>query len=102
PSSVVVVDDRCVVDDCNVAAAINIVIGYSRRIDVSAWSEAPVIVWRIVSTKSNVDVDVESRSQRSPTVVVSSVAPCNPGGSPFRSEEHTSELQSRENLVCRI
>src|SRR5690606_40854087 len=24
----------------------------------------------------------------------------HPGGQPFRSEEHTSELQSRENLVC--
>src|SRR5436309_6319936 len=23
-------------------------------------------------------------------------------GNPFRSEEHTSELQSRENLVCRL
>src|SRR5690606_40909366 len=25
-----------------------------------------------------------------------------PGGSNSRSEEHTSELQSRENLVCRL
>src|SRR5690606_39607388 len=25
-----------------------------------------------------------------------------PVRSPFRSEEHTSELQSRENLVCRL
>src|SRR5690606_40469464 len=24
------------------------------------------------------------------------------GGAPGRSEEHTSELQSRENLVCRL
>src|SRR5690606_13030955 len=24
------------------------------------------------------------------------------GGAPCRSEEHTSELQSRENLVCRL
>src|SRR5690606_41263843 len=24
------------------------------------------------------------------------------GGDPARSEEHTSELQSRENLVCRL
>src|SRR6266511_6013056 len=30
--------------------------------------------------------------------------PGNPGtnGAPVRSEEHTSELQSRENLVCRL
>src|SRR5690606_40493637 len=28
---------------------------------------------------------------------------CLPGGSfSYRSEEHTSELQSRENLVCRL
>src|SRR5690606_41352385 len=26
----------------------------------------------------------------------------NPNGEYFRSEEHTSELQSRENLVCRL
>src|SRR5690606_41145245 len=25
-----------------------------------------------------------------------------PDGAPLRSEEHTSELQSRENLVCRL
>src|SRR5690606_42152983 len=25
-----------------------------------------------------------------------------PGEAPLRSEEHTSELQSRENLVCRL
>src|SRR5690606_10057247 len=29
-------------------------------------------------------------------------APRIVGGSPVRSEEHTSELQSRENLVCRL
>src|SRR6478672_13556864 len=31
-------------------------------------------------------------------------APPGPGpkGSPFRSEEHTSELQSRSDLVCRL
>src|SRR5690606_9750078 len=27
---------------------------------------------------------------------------CSSRGIPFRSEEHTSELQSRENLVCRL
>src|SRR5690606_42158952 len=30
------------------------------------------------------------------------VAPSPPWGSGLRSEEHTSELQSRENLVCRL
>src|SRR5271165_6683440 len=28
--------------------------------------------------------------------------PSSTGGPPRRSEEHTSELQSRENLVCRL
>src|SRR5439155_21330298 len=28
--------------------------------------------------------------------------PCRLGGSPPRSEEHTSELQSRGHLVCRL
>src|SRR5215475_16203759 len=27
---------------------------------------------------------------------------CDPTARPARSEEHTSELQSRENLVCRL
>src|SRR3712207_7524729 len=29
-------------------------------------------------------------------------SPCRGGGSPRRSEEHTSELQSRQYLVCRL
>src|SRR5436309_9011411 len=29
-------------------------------------------------------------------------APIDQGGTNVRSEEHTSELQSRENLVCRL
>src|SRR5690606_39377971 len=33
-------------------------------------------------------------------VVAAEESPC--GGGPARSEEHTSELQSRENLVCRL
>src|SRR3712207_8328643 len=28
--------------------------------------------------------------------------PCNPSAKPPRSEEHTSELQSRQYLVCRL
>src|SRR5690606_42125270 len=39
-------------------------------------------------------------STRVSTVMLSS-APMT-GPSSFRSEEHTSELQSRENLVCRL
>src|SRR5690606_40795716 len=38
----------------------------------------------------------KNRRARSPFV------PANPRYAPGRSEEHTSELQSRENLVCRL
>src|SRR2546427_8967014 len=34
--------------------------------------------------------------------VESGVAPVEPDGDRFRSEEHTSELQSQSNLVCRL
>src|SRR2546427_4004307 len=32
----------------------------------------------------------------------STMNPCNAGIQPLRSEEHTSELQSQSNLVCRL
>src|SRR2546430_9366845 len=35
-----------------------------------------------------------------PTLVITDLA--MPGGSGLRSEEHTSELQSQSNLVCRL
>src|SRR3712207_8259211 len=35
-------------------------------------------------------------------VDVAPVAPGAPGGEALRSEEHTSELQSRQYLVCRL
>src|SRR5690606_11841620 len=43
----------------------------------------------------------EPRSTRAGTRVPATAAPTTPGSSPARSDEHTSELQSRENLVCR-
>src|SRR5690606_41895305 len=36
------------------------------------------------------------------TAPLLSVGRCTPSSEPGRSEEHTSELQSRENLVCRL
>src|SRR5436309_14617869 len=36
------------------------------------------------------------------SLVLISVAPCAKAQFDLRSEEHTSELQSRENLVCRL
>src|SRR2546427_9413726 len=41
-----------------------------------------------------------SRSRSRPTARPS--APPRPGGADVRSEEHTSELQSQSNLVCRL
>src|SRR5436309_9403394 len=45
------------------------------------------------STASRVSLHSPGRSSRSTRVA---------GPTPRRSEEHTSELQSRENLVCRL
>src|SRR3712207_9210808 len=36
------------------------------------------------------------------SVAMSTVLICPPGRAPTRSEEHTSELQSRQYLVCRL
>src|SRR5688572_32425714 len=38
----------------------------------------------------------------SANAIVASLARCRMSGSPSRSEEHTSELQSQSNLVCRL
>src|SRR5690606_39936655 len=44
-----------------------------------------------------------AKTSRSSLPCVASSAPAKrPACSPRRSEEHTSELQSRENLVCRL
>src|SRR2546430_3541158 len=42
---------------------------------------------------------VESRARRTSPALV--LTPCPPLA-PLRSEEHTSELQSQSNLVCRL
>src|SRR5438067_7737020 len=45
-----------------------------------------------------------ARAQKRDQVTTSSASPTRPSGMPvlFRSEEHTSELQSRFDLVCRL
>src|SRR2546427_5165236 len=39
---------------------------------------------------------------RVPAGIMLSIPECGKSGSKFRSEEHTSELQSQSNLVCRL
>src|SRR5207302_6078256 len=55
----------------------------------------PARHWRHVPSYS-----VGSTATKSPTLTLRTSAPIATT-SPQRSEEHTSELQSRENLVCR-
>src|SRR5215211_8601852 len=43
-----------------------------------------------------------TRSARSPTACVRSFLRARPAGRTRRSEEHTSELQSHSDLVCRL
>src|SRR5690606_40422462 len=53
------------------------------------------------SSSTRAPAAASSRELRSPTPPLSSPRQC-PLFSLSRSEEHTSELQSRENLVCRL
>src|SRR5690606_20408903 len=54
------------------------------------------------STSSDRHVTPPSRLSRSPPAVAASHRSGTAGSAARRSEEHTSELQSRENLVCRL
>src|SRR5690606_12844060 len=56
-------------------------------VDEAAFLERPQLVEASLSQTTNCRLDIST-----------------PNGlaNPFRSEEHTSELQSRENLVCRL
>src|SRR5690606_40301477 len=68
------------------------------------------LMWRLISSgsKSMVEVPSSTRPRRSVIPVlkriasVSEVFPAPPWATIPRSEEHTSELQSRENIVCRL
>src|SRR5690606_39537653 len=58
--------------------------------------------WTTDSSCPSCDSPTRSRSRRSPPRSATSArVPATSGSPPRRSEEHTSELQSRENLVCR-
>src|SRR5438445_2000639 len=63
---------------------------FRSHVGVSRWSHTPL---RFMSTKTFLP---SSGSRPSPVNAANDVAP------DVRSEEHTSELQSRQYLVCRL
>src|SRR5690606_40990213 len=80
------------------------------RFGVAAAVGLPLTRWRHGATRHAKSPTVASGALRFPlpslwdALPVLYVAKAWPSGSqrPGRSEEHTSELQSRENLVCRL
>src|SRR5690606_41634235 len=75
------------------AAAINLVPGLNPV--ASAQAAVPEVAQRIADHFSSVRTMAGEFVQFGPNGEQT-------GGKFFRSEEHTSELQSRENLVCRL
>src|SRR5690606_40178489 len=73
-----------------------------------AWTLAPFALTRRLQLKQNADCRFEKTAMSQPPLRPLSIAPvARPRRDPgrlacIRSEEHTSELQSRENLVCRL
>src|SRR5206468_11866422 len=55
----------------------------------------PIFTWSPVSSTSTVGKPRESKTSRATMFLIFT-------RSAFRSEEHTSELQSRSDLVCRL
>src|SRR5260370_18384338 len=83
----------CAVAPGHAAVTVNILIvnvGSSARPSVR-YATAPAMI--IARRKNKV-------TERSRTARAERLSPCTPVG--FRSEEHTSELQSHLNLVCRL
>src|SRR5690606_41451785 len=62
----------------------------------------PVLGERIVRRNDEDQMIVIPAMGHDPYVVAARELMVRGGQSPGRSEEHTSELQSRENLVCRL
>src|SRR5207253_7927820 len=57
---------------------------------------------RTSSPTSDTSTESTARIQRSGTAIARSPSSCGSIRASFRSEEHTSELQSRGHLVCRL
>src|SRR5690606_10092259 len=79
------------------------------NIDIYVWEGKSDIFDRIARCLVSADVDViradgmeplPEQVAQSTAIAIISVTVIDSSG--FRSEEHTSELQSRENLVCRL
>src|SRR3712207_7872179 len=66
------------------------------RVTSSRPGRLPISSWYAVCPKRPVHVIVSRPS------ATDAVSPAGPAGAGTRSEEHTSELQSRQYLVCRL
>src|SRR5947209_12245722 len=69
-----------------------------KRIDIKLFVDTPADI-RFVRRLTR---DIESRGRSLPSVVQQYLDTVRPMHEEFRSEEHTSELQSRQYLVCRL
>src|SRR5690606_41974056 len=67
----------------------------SSDLSVGSTSSAP-------SPATSAVADTEEVTTAAPAAMASSTGSPKPSAREGRSEEHTSELQSRENLVCRL
>src|SRR2546427_5900047 len=63
-------------------------------IAISSLSFMPVGVWTVYGT--------DQAARTAFIADMTEAGPPAPSGKPMRSEEHTSELQSQSNLVCRL
>src|SRR5688572_21898074 len=70
-------------------------LGYARLAVVMAFA----VIAGVVQMKSTPDANVAQQTQTTPQTAL---APQTPQTGSQRSEEHTSELQSQSNLVCRL
>src|SRR5690606_40986538 len=68
---------------------------------VAVMASSPVVTPSLANTVLQ-DQTNASRTEASAQPREEFVSPVVVPGSRYRSEEHTSELQSRENLVCRL
>src|SRR6266700_5072802 len=88
-------------------SAIHLPVLYSSFFDVSRSISTTLITIFFFNDTATTEIYTLSLHDALPISTPSKVCPSTPGAprrafASSRSEEHTSELQSRENLVCRL